>query len=107
MYWVIGIAVLLVVFFSIYWLFDFVGSGSFLHPETWDYFVPGIIGHGLPGGGIFLSVIAVLISIIIALALVFLLVVLPLGLIIRSNMTVALKVILCLIWLVLMGLVAF
>ena len=107
MYWVIGIAVLLVVFFSIYWLFDFVGSGSFMHPETWNYFVPDMLGHGLLGGGIILSIIMVFVGIITAITLVFALLVLPLGLIIRSNMSGALKVILCLIWLVVIGLIAF
>ena len=106
MYWVIGIAVLLVVVFSVYWLFDFVASGSFLYPETWDIDLLGLMGDPFTAGGIVMALMMALVAIIIAFAAIFILFVLPLGLIIRSNMNGGLKVVLCLIWLVLLGLAA-
>ena len=105
MYWVIGIALILAVGFSIFWLFDYVGSGAFLNPGAGffgpsdyatDSFFEGI-------GSVLLLFFIVSLSIVIVMALVFLLFILPFGLIIRSKMSGILKFVVGLIWLLILG----
>ena len=107
MYWVIGIALLLAVGFSIFWLFDYVGSGDFLNPgfsifgssdyETNNFFEGS--------GAVLMVLFSISLIFVIVMALIFLLFILPFGLIIRSKMSGLLKFVVGLIWLLVLGLI--
>lgn len=104
MYWVLGIAVILFVVLSIYWLTTYVSTGEFIRIwESSDGFFPFSLDNFGSFGSYITAFIAILIILIIFLTLLFTFFVIPLGLIVRSQLSTPLKVVLVLIWLALLS----